>query len=188
VITLVTMLCMEHTNTDALLKTWRKKPLFDPESLPVKLDVASDSIIKLIPHRPPLLYVDKIISIDVSEGLIAASRKLEVDDPVFKGHFPDFPVYPGNFTVETIGQAGLCLYYFIANNRSDIATDAKPVTLRATKISGALFLEPIFPGDEITILCKKLSWDGYFASILGQAIVRGKVSVVAIGEVMILEE
>jgi 3-hydroxyacyl-[acyl-carrier-protein] dehydratase len=119
---------------------------------------------------------------------MAGERRMDPADPVFGGHFPDFPVYPGNFTVESIGQLGLCLYYFVANGLSAIAPEARPLALRATKIAGSLFIEPIRPGDTVTMLVRKHSWDGYFASLVGQALVNGKVAVVTMGEVMILED
>ena len=174
--------------TDQLLKSFRKKPLFDRVSLPAKLDYGQPEIQRIIPHRAPLLFVDRLLAVDFTEGLLVAERTMNYDDPIFGGHFPDYPVYPGNFTVESIGQAGLCLHYFVVNQRSDIGAEAKPVQLRATKIAGALFIEPIRPGDTVTFLIKKLSFDGYFASVIGQALVNGLVSVVTVGEVMLLDD
>ena len=173
---------------EAILKSFRKKPLFDVDALPLRLNYDQEAIKKIIPHRSPLLFVDKLVGYDSEDGLIAGKRFMDPKDPVFGGHFPDFPVYPGNFTIETIGQLGLCMYYFVANKRTDIGADATPIQLRATKVGGALFVEPILPGDEVTILAKRLSFDGYFASIIGQAMVRGKVAVVTIGEVMIMQD
>ena len=173
---------------DELLRQYRKKPLFDPDSLPVQL-VCTDAQIKaIIPQRPPLLFVDGLTGLDINAGLIAGYRQMNPADPVFSGHFPDYPVYPGTFTVEMIGQLGLCLYYFVNNQRIDIGLDARPIRLRATKLPGALFLEPILPGDTVILLAKRLVFDGFYGSIIGQALVRGKVAVVAMGEVMILED
>ena len=175
-------------DTEALLKSFRKKPLFRADDLPVQLDYGQADIGRIIPHRPPLLFVDRLTGLDLDQGLMSGTRTLQVDDPVFAGHFPDYPVYPGNFTVESIGQLGLCLYYFVANQRAEIGAEARPLQLRATKIAGSLFIEPIRPGDTITMLVKRQSWDGYCASLIGQALVNGKVAVVTMGEVMILED
>lgn len=178
----------DFPSNDELLKSYRKKPLFEVSSLAIQMEYGQAEIEKIIPHRKPLLFVDGLSALDWENGLIAGIRNMEATDPVFAGHFPEFPVYPGNFTVEMVGQLGLCLYYFVNNQRSDIGTDAKPIALRATKMAGALFLEPILPGDKVTLLAKRLKFDGYFGSMIGQAIVRGKVAVVAIGEVMILDD
>jgi len=179
---------MEAIPYDELLRKYRKKPLVELEGLPHKLECGRQDIEKIIPHRSPLLFVDTLSAVDFQNGMIAGGRIMQAADPVFSGHFPEFPVYPGNFTVEMIGQLALCLYYFVNNQRSSIGPDAKPIALRATKMGGALFQEPILPGDEVILLAQKINFDAYFGSMIGQAIVRGKVAVVTIGEVMILED
>lgn len=179
---------MSGYNAEELLKSFRKKPLFDPAALPHALDYGAADIGRIIPHRPPLLFVDRLSALDYEQGLMAGGRTMDAGDPVFAGHFPDYPVYPGNFTVEMVGQLGLCMYYFVTKGRADIGADAKPIALRATKMAGALFMEPIRPGDEVLLLAKRIEFDGYFGSMVGQALVGGKVAVVTIGEVMILED
>ena len=164
----------------------RKNLLFDKESLPVQLNYQVEDITKIIPHRSPLLFVDKITGLDREKGYIAGERFMDPDDPVFRGHFPEVPLYPGNFTLEMIGQIGLCLYYFDSNRRDSIAADAQPTAARVTKISEAYYLEPIYPGTTVTIFAQKLSSDAYFTSMIGQAMVGDKIAAVAIGEVIIL--
>jgi len=92
---------------EELLKKYRKKPLAKVEELEIKAsfylcNYGKDIIEKLIPHREPFLLVDKIIGVDLTEGeeLIIGSRFISGADPVFKGHFPDFPVYPGSLQVK----------------------------------------------------------------------------------------
>ena len=62
----------------------------------VVLSYGQDDIKKLIPHRDPFLFIDRLTGLDLTEDqeLIIGSRVIPKDDPVFKGHFPDFPVYP----------------------------------------------------------------------------------------------
>ncbi|TFG60628.1 MAG: beta-hydroxyacyl-ACP dehydratase [Spirochaetales bacterium] len=169
---------------EALLKSYRKKPLFAEADLPVKAGMNQNDICRIIPHRKSFLLLDSITGFDIKEGLIACRRHLDPADPVFEGHFPGTPIYPGVLQIEMIGQAGLCLHYFVTNNRETLAADAAPVMLRATKILGALYLEPLLPGMEAVILGRKLSFDSYFATIIGQVIADGKVCAVAVGEVV----
>lgn len=169
-----------------LIRSKRKTPLFDKGALSVELDYRRKDIEKIIPHRPPLLFVDRIIGLNRERGIIMGERFLDPNDPVFEGHFPGNPVYPGNFTLEMIGQMGLCMYYFKMAERDDIGPDASPIPVRATRIAGAYYLEPIYPGTTVTLLAEELSSDGYFASMIGQALVNGKVAAVTIGEVLIL--
>ncbi len=171
---------------EKLLRSHRRKPLFDPGALPLQVDYRRDAIQRIIPHRDPLLFVDRITGLDLEQGFIAGERTIPADDPVFTGHFPGAPLYPGNFTVEMIGQLGLCMYYFETTQTAEIASDAEPVPARATRIAGAYYLEPIPPGARVTLLARKIDFDGYFASMIGQALVDGKIAVVVIGEVMIL--
>ena len=175
-------------NPDKELRRNRKKPLFDSTSIATPVDFPKTDIERIIPHRDPLLFVDHIDGLDIDEGLISGSRTLDPSDPIFKGHFPEVPLYPGNFTLEMIGQLGLCLFYFDQNKTTSIAPDATPVPARATRIMGAYYLEPIPPGAKVQLLAKKIDFDGYFASMIGQALVDGKVAVVTIGEVIIMAE
>lgn len=131
--------------------------------------------------------LDRLTGFDPA-GRIAGGRTLDASDPIFSGHFPGFPVYPGNLTVEMIGQLGLCMHPFLKLGKSQLDESFKPMALRATRIAGALFLEPLLPGDQVTLLAQVLPGEGYLARVIGQAICRDKVSVVAIGEVMILED
>lgn len=172
---------------EGLLKQYRKKPLAEPESLSHRLNLGREEIIKIIPHRDPFLLLDRITGIDLSEELIIGNRNLRAADPVFRGHFPEYPVYPGALEVEMIGQLGLCLYYFLENQTTTIDEQARPVAVRATRILGACFLEPLLPRTDVVLIARKLDYDGFFASMIGQAVAHGKVCCVTIGEVCFLE-
>ena len=172
---------------EALLKSYKKKPLADVEGLSVKLSIDREKIKLIIPQRDPILYLDALIGVDYEREIIAGSRSIDPADPVFRGHFPGFPVYPGTYTVEMIGQLGLCLYYFLQNKTDVINPAAAPLALRATRIIGALFPSPILPGKEVILIAKKLAYDGFLATAIGQAIVDNKVACVSIGEVAFLQ-
>jgi len=171
---------------DILLRQYRKKPIFDPEGLPDSLCCGKDEIKRIIPQREPVLFVDGLTGIDLTEGAIAGSRVIDPGDQVFAGHFPDYPVYPGSFTLEMIGQLSLCLYYFLEEQTITVAPEAKPVNARATRVIGAYFLEPIPPGATVLLLAKKVEYSGFLATAVGQAIVEDKVCCVSAGEVAIL--
>lgn len=175
------------SDSDKILRSARKKPIFDPAELAGQTPFSKKDIERIIPHRDPLLLLDSIDAVSHERGEIVGTRYMDPADPVFAGHFPGTPLYPGNFTLEMIGQLGLCLYYFDTHKTDAIAADAAPVPARATRIAGAYYLEPIEPGKTVTILARKLDYDGYFASMIGQALVDGKVAVAVIGEVIILE-
>jgi len=178
---------MSSTNNshEDLLRKKRKKALFNRSDLAITLNYSREDIEKIIPHRAPMLFVDKITSIDLEKGLIAGERYLDPQDPVFQGHFPDVPIYPGNFTLEMVGQLALCMNYFEINQRTDIAPDAEPAPSRLTKVS-SYYLEPVHPGTTVTLLAQRLHIDSYTMSLIAQALVDDKVALCALGQAVIL--
>jgi 3-hydroxyacyl-[acyl-carrier-protein] dehydratase len=172
---------------EQVLKQHRKKVLCSAAGLSAQLSCGREEIKLIIPHREPFLLIDRITAIDLEQGIITGSRFLSPDDPVFKGHFPDYPVYPGALQLEMAGQLGLCLHYFLSNKTTSIKPDKKPLAIRATRILGAHFILPLLPGSEALIIAKKLDFDQFFGTMLGQVVSEGRVCSVCISEVCFLE-
>jgi len=67
-----------------------------------------EEIKKILPHRDPILLVDRVI--EKGDNYIIAEKDIASDNPVFKGHFPNYPIYPGVYIIEGMAQAsGLML-------------------------------------------------------------------------------
>ncbi len=104
----------------------------------------------LIPHRPPFLFVDEIVS-ETADSL-TARRTWRSEEDFYKGHYPGAPITPGVLLCESVFQTG-ALYMA----RQAQAAGSKPgegVPLMA-KISDVRFRNPVYPGDVILIEVKK---------------------------------
>jgi 3-hydroxymyristoyl/3-hydroxydecanoyl-(acyl carrier protein) dehydratase len=127
-----------------ILRKLRRTPL-TPLSAPAESPRARTEIEGFIPHRGSMLLLDCIDHVDASVQALRARRRIDLTDPVFAGHFPDNPVYPGVLLVEMMGQAGLCLLPLLHEHRSAHVA-------RLTHVHHATFLAPVLPGMEVTVL------------------------------------
>ena len=102
----------------------------------------------LIPHRPPFLFVDAIVS-ETPDGLVA-TLTLRADEDFYKGHYPGAPITPGVLLCEAVFQTGAI---FLARRAAALGLSpagAKAVPLMA-RISDVRFRTPVYPGETITL-------------------------------------
>ena len=119
--------------------TAKQIPQFDPNAEPV---VDINGIKKLLPHRPPFLMVDRIISMNHEE--VVGIKTVGINEGYFIGHFPDEPVMPGVLIIESMAQVGGILVL------SDLEEPEKYSTYFA-KIDNAKFKRKVVPGDVLVI-------------------------------------
>jgi 3-hydroxyacyl-[acyl-carrier-protein] dehydratase len=172
-----------NADPQLLLKTFRKKPLADSAVTLTRCNYSRDDVKKIIPHREPFLLVDSITGIDLENQIICGTRYCPADDPVFQGHFPGFPVFPGSLQLESAGQMGLCLCYFLTNRTIQLPAATQIMQVRVTKVLGAQFLEPVAPGCTMELVSKRLAADAFFETYLGQVLANGKICSVFVGEI-----
>lgn len=177
---------MNAEELEALARAGRRRPLFEPAAAHA-LDLDRAAVQRLIPHRDPFLFVDRVVAADLDGRSIAGRRRIDPADPVFRGHFPDEPVYPGVLQIETIGQLGLCLFGLVRNGRVTVGEGDRPPPARGIKVHQAVFTAPVRPGDELLILARELESDSYTASCAGQILVGATICCFAVMEVYFVE-
>ncbi len=110
---------------------------------PVLLDV--EAIQRLIPHRPPFLFVDRVVALEPGVRLVAW-KSVTVNEPFFAGHFPGKPVMPGVLVLEALAQA--CALLAVKSMPPEEAAN-KLTYLMA--VDGARFRRPVVPGDRLEL-------------------------------------
>ena len=161
---------MDAQELQALIKSARKRPLWIPNGDGRTVSIGREEIKCLIPHREPFLFLDEITDVGLAPKCIRGRTHVAADDPVFRGHFPGDPIYPGVLQLEMVGQLGLCLLHFLLIGKAEVSPDASPANVRALKIHGAQFMAPILPGSDLTVVGRVLSWDDYTAICAGQVL------------------
>jgi 3-hydroxyacyl-[acyl-carrier-protein] dehydratase len=102
-------------------------------------------ILKRLPHRYPLLLVDRVLELEINHR-IKALKNVSINEPFFVGHFPHRPVMPGVLTLEALAQAAALLAFESAG--ASVAPDA---IVYFVGIDGARFKRPVEPGDQLIL-------------------------------------
>lgn len=173
---------------DKIKRRGRRKSLFVPTETTVEVAINQEQIKQIIPHRDPFLLVDEIDRVDLEAGTMRGYRQIDPNDPVFAGHFPGYPVYPGTLQMEMIGQLSLCLDFLISAGRPEVKAGDKPRNLRLLKLHHALFASEVRPGDRVTITSQLLEQDSYCVICAGQVIKDDTICSMGIMEVFMMED
>jgi 3-hydroxyacyl-[acyl-carrier-protein] dehydratase len=133
-----------------------------------KIIMDVEKIKEVIPHRDPFLLLDSVHEL-ISGKSIIASKMLLPTQPIFEGHFPGNPIYPGVYYIESIAQAGALLLYI--TNPETIGSLGLLSGIEETR-----FRKPCKPGDRVVyevILEKKR---GMFFWLKGKAYIGDEIA------------
>jgi 3-hydroxyacyl-[acyl-carrier-protein] dehydratase len=136
-------------------------------------------ILNAIPHRPPFLFIDRIV--ELGDTKIRTAKDISPDDPVFEGHYPGQPIMPGALICESIFQTGAVLLSKMMGG----ITEGVPVL---TRINNARFKSIVRPGSTLDIeaeLAERVS-NAYYMK--GRASVGGKTAVTVEFTVTVVKE
>ncbi|PHR58085.1 MAG: 3-hydroxyacyl-[acyl-carrier-protein] dehydratase FabZ [Arcobacter sp.] len=139
---------------------------------------------KILPHRYPLLLIDRVTEVVNHEKLLGF-KNVSIGDQVFEGHFPGHPIYPGVMILEGMAQAGGILAFKSMDMTEEEAAEK---VVYFMSIDKAKFRSPVRPGDrldyEITVLKNK----GPIWVLKGKAFVDGKLVTEAELKAMVVDK
>ncbi len=128
------------------------------------------TIFSLIPHRPPFLWVDRIVSL--AADVIETEKTFDEGLEVFTGHYPGNPIMPGVLLCEAIFQSGALL---LAKSLQQPGDQQKIPVL--TKIINARFKRRVLPGETLAIQVKLVETISSVCILKGSARVAGELAV-----------
>lgn len=127
-------------------------------------------ILKILPHRYPILLIDRVLELERKKRIVAL-KNVTINEPFFNGHFPGLPIMPGVLIVEAIAQAGGALLLTEVEDRTN-------KVMVFTGIDRAKFRRPVSPGDQLRLEVEVTGWRAIprmiAAKMHGVAFVAGK--------------
>jgi beta-hydroxyacyl-ACP dehydratase FabZ len=126
-----------------------------------------NEILKILPHRYPMLLVDRILEIEPGKRIVGL-KNVTANEQFFQGHFPGAPVMPGVLIVEAMAQCSAVLFL------RDIEDRDRKLFLFGG-VDKARFRRPVLPGDQLIMECEMLQKRSNTVRMRGQAKVEGNV-------------
>lgn len=135
---------------------------------------------RLIPHRPPFLWIDRVEELEPGVRCVAV-KFVDPASPIFSGHFPAKPIFPGVLLIEAVAQTAGVMLGSAASQSSEKRPGEGALLAAVNRFK---FLKPITPGQELRIETKKLTEAGKLACIGGTVWVGAEM--VASGELTVV--
>lgn len=139
----------------------------------------------ILPHRYPFLLVDRITELEAGNSIVGY-KNISISEPVFQGHFPDHPIYPGVMIIEGMAQAGGVLAFESMSDEDQESNQDKVVYFMS--IDKAKFRSPVTPGDQLVYKLDVIKQKGAIWNLDGKAYVDDKLVAQAELKAMIVDK
>ena len=126
---------------------------------------------KILPHRYPLLLIDRVTEVTNNEKLLGF-KNVSIGEQVFEGHFPGHPIYPGVMILEGMAQAGGILAFKSMDMTEEEAAEK---VVYFMSIDKAKFRNPVRPGDRLEYEISVIKHKGAIWVLQGKAFVDGNL-------------
>ena len=143
--------------------------------------IAVERIMELIPHRYPMLLVDRLTDIKRGESAVGV-KCVTMNENFFQGHFPGKPVMPGVLIVEAMAQSAAALVML------SMEDEEGEKLAYFMSIEGAKFRKPVVPGDRLEMHITKERSRGPVWRFKGEGMVNGKLVAEATFTAMIADK
>ncbi len=140
---------------------------------------------KILPHRYPFLLLDRVTGLEKGK-YIEGYKNVSISEPVFQGHFPDHPIYPGVMIIEGMAQAGGVLAFQSYDEGEEKDMGNKVVYFMS--IDKAKFRSPVTPGDRLVYKLSVIKHRGAIWQLDAKAFVDDKLVAEAQLKAMIVDK
>ena len=140
------------------------------------LPLTYHDIIKILPHRYPFLFVDKIVELEPNKKVIGI-KNVTANEPFFQGHFPDNPIMPGVLIIEAMAQVGGILARI---STPGVLESKERDSIYFVSMDRVKFRRPVIPGDQVRFELEPLRTGSKIWKMAGKAFVDGDIVAEAI--------
>lgn len=143
--------------------------------------IGIERIMKMIPHRYPMLLIDRVVDVHKNERCVGI-KNVSMNEPFFQGHFPQRPVMPGVLIIEAMAQTAAVLVV------ETLGPDSEGKLVYFMSVDSARFRKPVTPGDRLELHVSKEHSRRNVWKFRAEGKVDGKVVAEATYAAMILDD
>jgi 3-hydroxyacyl-[acyl-carrier-protein] dehydratase len=142
--------------------------------------IDTEEIMRLIPHRYPMLMIDRVEDLQLNHRAVGV-KNLSINESFFQGHFPGHPIFPGVLIIEAMAQTSAVLVV------KTLGKECEGKLVYFMSVEEARFRKPVVPGDVLHLKVTKERSRGSVWKFSGQAWVGQALAAEAVFTAMIMD-